>query len=228
MKKKLFWRKIFQRASRFKGYHYYVIQELIIQVKNTRYRLERWELPDRSYRVAKLPPDVEGYHYGPTLRSFVDYQYHHQHVTQPLLYEQLREYGIDISKGELNRLVTEKKEIFYQEKKEILPAGFKVSSYIHVDDTGARHKGKNGYCTHIGNELFAWFESTGSKSRINFLELLQMGCQEYAITIEANYMKKQKLPSSPLQLLEKAGAKEFCSKDMWEQRRKLRNLIALL
>jgi hypothetical protein len=29
-----------------------------------------------------------------------------------------------------------------------------------VDDTGARHKGKNGYCTHIGNEWFAWFEST--------------------------------------------------------------------
>jgi hypothetical protein len=45
-----------------------------------------------------------------------------------------------------------------------------------------------------------------------------MGCQEYVITIEAiNYMKKQKLPSSPLQLLEQAGAKEFCSKDIWEQ-----------
>ena len=48
--------------------------------------------------------------------------------------------------------------------------GFPIhSSYVNVDDTGARHNGKNGYCTHVGNEDFAWFESTESKSRINFL-----------------------------------------------------------
>ena len=45
-----------------------------------------------------------------------------------------------------------------------------MSSQIHVDDTGARHNGRNGVCTHIGNEWFAYFESTESKSRINFLE----------------------------------------------------------
>jgi Transposase IS66 family len=203
--------------SRFKGYQYYVVQELVIQIKNTRYRLERWELPDGSYQVASLPPELEGYHFGPTLRSFIDYQYHHQHVTQPLLFEQLRDYGVDISKGELNRLLTERKENFHQEKREILPAGLKVSSYIHTDDTGARHKGKNGYCTHIGNELFAWFESTSSKSRINFLELLQMGSQEYVININAfDYMKRQKLPSVPFRLLEQASVKEISTKERWE------------
>jgi hypothetical protein len=39
---------------------------------------------------------------------------------------------------------------------------------VQVDDTGARHQGHNGFCTHIGNELFAYFESTDSKSRQNF------------------------------------------------------------
>jgi hypothetical protein len=38
-----------------------------------------------------------------------------------------------------------------------------------VDDTEARHKGKNGYRAYIGNEVFSWFESTGRKDRINFL-----------------------------------------------------------
>lgn len=204
-------------GSRFKGYQYYIIQELVIQIRNTRYRLERWELPDGSYQVATLPPGLQGYHFGPTLRSFIDYQYHHQHVTQPLLFEQLRDYKVDISKGELNRLLIERKECFHQEKREILPAGLKISSYIHVDDTGARHKGKNGYCTHIGNELFAWFESTRSKSRINFLELLQMGSQEYAVNINAfDYMKRQKLPGVPFRLLEQASAKEFSTKEGWE------------
>jgi len=205
-------------GSRFKGYQNYVVQELVIHVKNTCYRLERWQLPNGSYHVATLPIDIAGYHFGPTLRSFIDYQYHHQHVTQPLLWEQLRDYGVDISTGELNNLLTENKEAFHQEKIDILPAGLAASSYIHVDDTGARHKGKNGYCTHIGNELFAWFESTGSKSRINFLELLQMGSQEYALNADTfDYMKRHKLPSIPLDLLKQTGVKEFITTDAWEK-----------
>ncbi len=28
--------------------------------------------------------------------------------------------------------------------------GLAISDYIHVDDTGARHQGENGVCTHIG------------------------------------------------------------------------------
>lgn len=44
-----------------------------------------------------------------------------------------------------------------------------------MDDSGARHQGRNGDVTQIGNDWFAWFASTGSKSRINFLELLQAG-----------------------------------------------------
>lgn len=69
-------------------------------------------------------------------------------------------------------MLTEGKESFHAEMKEIFRVGLTVSSYIQTDDTGARHNGKNGYCTHICNELFAWFERTESKSRINFLNLL--------------------------------------------------------
>jgi transposase IS66 family protein len=189
-------------GSRFKGYQYYVVQDLVIRAVNTRYRLERWRLPDGSYREASLPDEIKGYHFGATLRSFIDYQYHHQGVTQLLLLDQLREYGVDISAGEVNRLLTEKKDIFHQEKREILSVGLSVSCYIHVDDTGARHQGKNGYCTHIGNELFAWFSSTGSKSRINFLELLQMGDQKYRVNTDGlNYMKTHQLPGIPFNLL---------------------------
>ena len=204
-------------GSRFKGYQNYTVQDLIIQVKNTRYRLERWLLPDGSYQVASLPIDVSGYHFGATLRSFIDYQYHHQHVTQPLLLTQLRDYGLDISSGELNKLIIEDKESFHEEKTGILSAGLAVSSYIHVDDTGARHQGKNGYCTHIGNELFAWFESTNSKSRINFLELLRAENKDYIINQNAlDYMKKQKLPIEPLRILEQAIIKTIDACNDWE------------
>jgi hypothetical protein len=29
-----------------------------------------------------------------------------------------------------------------------------------VDDSCARHQGNNGFVTHIGNDLFGWFQST--------------------------------------------------------------------
>ena len=80
--------------------------------------------------------------------------------------------------------------------------GLRYSGYVQVDDTGARHKGKNGYCTHIGNEQFAYFSSTDSKSRINFLELLRAGHKNYMINDEAlAYMRRQKLPKAPLDSL---------------------------
>jgi hypothetical protein len=96
-------------------------------------------------------------------------------VTQPLLLEQLHDFGIRISSGRLSQFITKDLELFHQEKDALLSAGLSVSNYVHVDNTGARHQGKNDYCTHVGNELFTWFSSTESKSRINFLSLLQKG-----------------------------------------------------
>jgi hypothetical protein len=61
------------------------------------------------------------------------------------------------------------------EKDALLQSGIKYAEYIQMDDTKVRHAGSNGYCADIGNELFAWFKNTESKSRINFLELLYQG-----------------------------------------------------
>ena len=130
---------------------------------------------------------------------FVLYQYYHAQVTEPLILEQVREWGIDISSGQLHRLITEGKEDFFREKDKILEVGLRVSGHIQTDDTGARHQGKNGYCTYIGNEWFAWFQSTDSKSRINFLHLLRAGHKDYVLSGAAlEYMAAQKMPKQVL------------------------------
>jgi len=210
-------------GSVHKGYNEWVTQGIIIKAHNTLYRLERWQTPDGSYVVGVLPPHITS-HFDPLLTSFIQYQFYQCHVTQPLLLEQLREFKIDISSGQINRILIEGHEGFHEEKDEILLTGLQISSYINVDDTSARHKGNNGYCTHIGSDLFAWFESTESKSRINFLELLGAGKSEYRLNADAiDYMKSQKLPITPLQLIIQSEKKIFistkdqCSKDKWEK-----------
>jgi hypothetical protein len=105
-------------------------------------------------------------------------------VTQPLLLAQLHDWGIEISAGQLNHLLTEGHAAFHQEKAAVKAAGLATSAYVQADDTGARHQGRNGYCTYLGNERFAWFASTASKSRVNFLELLQAE-RRYEVNAEA-------------------------------------------
>jgi len=204
-------------GSRFKGYDYFTVQDIVIRPHNTLYRLERWQNPSGDYIVGKLPKELENSHFGSMLVSFILYQYYHAHVTQPLIREELLEFRIDISTGQINRIITEGKDVFHSEKNEILSAGLEVSRYVHVDDTGARHQGRNGYCTHIGNELFAWFESTESKSRINFLTLLQGKHTDYVLNDDAfEYMAAQKLPKAQLKLLTDHDEKYFRTREEWE------------
>jgi hypothetical protein len=203
-------------GSTFKGYEDYVVQELLIQPYNTCYRLEQWQTPEGKYTSAKVPQALRGGHYGLTLVSYLLYQYYHQHVTQPLLLEQLGEWGIEISAGQLSQLLTEGQEDFHREKQGLLSAGIEVSRYLQTDDTGARHRGKNGYCTYIGNELFAWFESTQSKSRVNFLELLRAEHTDYVVNAGAlEYMQRQGLPQAQLTVLESHGG-GFADQATWE------------
>ncbi len=185
-------------GSEFKGYQDYTVQELIIGAENTRYRLAIWKTPTGEYLKGKLPEQVRRLgHFGLNLRSYLLYQYHHCHVTQPLLLKQMDEWRIDISTGQLNRLLVEDKDAYHAEKRDILRVGLIVSSYINTDDTSARHQGVNSYCTHIGNEWFAWFETTSRKNRINFLELLRGQRTDYVLSSEAlTYMAEQKLPQS--------------------------------
>jgi len=204
-------------GSVFKGYEDFVVQDLIIRPQVVRYRRERWLAPDGQNLVARLPADVRpDSHFGPTLISFIIHQYHHQHVTQPLLWEQLDQLGIDISTGQLSRILTEGKDIFHQEKAELLPAGLAVSTYVQVDDTGARHQGHNGFCTHIGNELFAYFESTDSKSRQNFLEVLRGTHTDYTINdFAVSYWQRQKLAQAVIERL-MAGARWWADTVTWQ------------
>jgi hypothetical protein len=144
------------------------------------------------------------------------YQHHHCQVTQPLVLEQLHEWGIDISAGQIEALLTGKHEPFHEEKDALLPAAYACASYLTVDDTGARHRGQNGYTTHIGNELFAWFGSTKSKSRINFLHLLRAGHEDYRVDEEAlAYMQGQKLPHGPLERLRTHSEGLFTGEAHW-------------
>jgi Transposase IS66 family len=199
------------------GYEEYFVQDLVIHGSATLYLRERIVTAEGEYLLAPLPANVlPGSHFGPELIAYLIYQHRECNVTQPLLREQLLELGIDISVGQIHRLLTENKEAFHQEKEEVRAAGLDGSDYIGVDDTGARHDGHNGYCTAIGNDLFAYFESTDSKSRLNFLRVLRGVSGAYTISeVALSYFAAQKLAQEVIGRLE-AGPRQFADEAAWQ------------
>ena len=156
-------------GSVFKGHEAFLVQDLVISASATCYLRERWVTPDGRTILAPLPRGIAG-HFGPELRRFVLMQYHQGQSTMPRLLAFLRSVGIAISKRQLVRLLNQNHADFIAEAQNVLRAGLETSPWVSVDDTGARHGGKNGFCTQIGNEWFTCFRTRSSKSRLNFLD----------------------------------------------------------
>jgi Transposase IS66 family len=199
-----------------KGYEEYIVQELVLRAETTRYLRERIVTADGQSLLAPLPTDVlPGQHFGPNLITHILHQYHNNHVTQPLLQDELAQRGITISAGQINHILTEDKAGFHQEKAELLTAGLASAPYIQVDDTGARHQGKNGYCTHMGNEFFAYFASTDSKSRLNFLAVLRGEHRDYVINeVAVAYWQRYELSAALIASLAE-GPAHFVDAAAW-------------
>jgi hypothetical protein len=204
--------------AKFNGYRNYDVQELIIKRHNIRFQLAEYITADGKTVVGEIPKEYQGRHYGPGLVCYVMYQHYQCRVPQPLIYEQLREWGIDISTGQVNRLLNEEHQIFEQEQHQVLKAGLETATYIHTDDTGARHNGKNGYCTVIGNDDFAYFHSSDSKSRENFLEILQAGEEKYVLNEDAKvYLENYQLPQKQLIEIGYSDEPLATTKEGWQE-----------
>jgi hypothetical protein len=203
-------------GSRFKGYEPYLVQELVLSVQAVRYRRERWQTPEGQTLTAPLPEGTHG-HFGPNLRRFVLMQYHQGQSTLPRLVALLQSLGLAISKREVQRLLTESQERFVDEARDVLRAGLETSSWVSADDTGARHRAKNGFCTQIGNDDFTWFGTRSAKSRLNFLDLLRAGHTDYVLNEAAfAYMRSRGLAGPVIARLAAAGITNFADQAAWQ------------
>lgn len=202
-------------GSRFQGYQDILVQDLVLRTEAVRYRRERWLTPEGRLVVAPLPGGVVG-HFGAELRRYVLVQYHQGQTTVPRLVAQLRAVGIAISKRQVMRLLIADQQAFLDEHRDVLRAGLASAAWITVDDTGARHRAANGSCTQIGNDHFAWFGTTASKSRLNFLELLRAGHADYVVNTEAlAYMRERALAGPAIARLEGHPQRVFPDGAAW-------------
>jgi len=214
-------------GSQFKGYEPYQVQDLVLTARVVRYRRERWLTAEGATIVAPLPGGIRG-HFGPELRRFVLMQYHLGQVTVERLVTQLQAFGVSISKRHVMRLLIDRQDDFLAEDREVLRAGLQTAAWITVDDTGARHRGSNAVCTQIGNDRFTWFGTTGSKSRLNFLELLRADHTDHVINDAAlDDMREYALAGPIMRQLAGHPQRHFASPAAWQHHLEQLGITAL-
>ncbi len=202
-------------GARFKGYTDYLVQELRLTPVVIRYRRERWRTADGRLLVAPLPAGTVG-HFGPELHRFVLMQHHQGQVTTERLTRLLNELGLTIAKRQVLRLLNDRTAAFVTEAEAVLGAGLETARWLTVDDTGARHRGRNGVTTQIGDDRFTFFATSRSKSRRNFLELLRAGHEDYVINDAAlAYMRKHGLAGPVIGALAAHPARRFADQAAW-------------
>jgi hypothetical protein len=203
-------------GSRRRGFEPFTVQDLILTPQVIRFRRERWLTPEGQEITAPLPPEVSG-HFGPGIVRYVLMQHVQGQVTVERLLAQLKGLGVRISKGQIVTILTANKDVFHAEKDAILEAGLATARWVTVDDTAARHAGRDEYTTHIGNDRFAWFATRPSKSRLNFLDLLRAGDPNYVINAAAlAYLVEHGVPESIVAALLAAGPRSFADDAAWQ------------
>jgi hypothetical protein len=152
----------------------------------------------------------------PELKRFVLAQYHQGQTTIPRLLTLLHDLGIDISKRQLVRLLIKSQDAFLGEARDVLRTGLDAAPWITVDDTGARPKAQNGVCTQIGKDQFTSSTTTGSKSRLNLLELLNAGDTTHLVNDAGlAYMRERNLSGTVIGLLSAHADKRFTDRAAW-------------
>jgi len=203
-------------GSRRRGFEPFTVQDLILTPQVILFRRERWVTPDGQEITAPLPPEVTG-HFGPGIVRFVLMQHIQGQVTVERLLAQLKGLGVRISKGQIVTILTTNKDAFHAEKDALLEAGLATARWVTVDDTAARHAGRDEYTTHIGDDRFAWFATRPSKSRLNFLDLLRAGHPDYVINATAAaYLVEHKVAEAVITRLLGHERRSFADEAAWQ------------
>ncbi len=202
-------------GSRFKGYEDILVRDLRLSAEVIRYRRERWVLPSGETVLASLPAGIVG-GFGPELRRFVLALHAQGQVTTERLTALLNGIGVEISKRQVVRLLTEPLDDFVAEDQEVLRAGLATARWITVDDTAARHARKDGFTTQIGDDRFTVFRTGASKSRETFLSVLRAGHMDYVVNAAAlDYMGGHSLSGQVVAQLDTHPARQFADTSAW-------------
>lgn len=160
--------------AEYKGIETAVVQDLVFRRDNVAFDREKFYSPSagKTY-LGPLPDGYAGYRFGPGVRSWVLMQYYATGTSEPKILQLLQHIGVEMSAGELSRLLIQDIESFHAERAEVHQAGLASSPWQQLDDTSTRVGGINQYCHVLCNPLYTIYQTMPRKDRPTVLAVLR-------------------------------------------------------
>jgi len=199
--------------AEFKGYHFSISQDILIQSNNTKFEREMFYSPSlRKTFIAPLPDGYEG-DFGPQVKALILDMHHHEQATQSAIHHFLTTHGVDISQASIARILTNDHEIFHEEKNDIVSAAFQSTDHQQIDDTGARVNGKNHYTHILCNDFYTAYFTRKNKTRLTIIEILTQGEMQFCFN-ESSYdlMMQMQLSEKTLGVLKSENPKSVMNR----------------
>src|ERR1017187_4180268 len=141
-----------------------VVQGIVFQRNNIAYHGRHKQCINcgKKYKSI-LPKEIKGVSFDPNMKSLLSYFKFACRMTYPLLHRMLTRIGIQISNGEINEILLGNGDVLDGVQRHLRTIGFKKSSYLQSDASGAKRKEKktgkirNQYIQVISNKLLSVF-----------------------------------------------------------------------
>lgn len=180
--------------AKFVGCRDVVIQEMIIQRRNIRFKIRRYYSQELGKVFeGNIPDEYKDNEFGPQLRSFILYQYYKCRTPHDKIRQLLFDWGIDISSGTICSIINNLKSDFFEDLKSARDAGLTKSSQVHIDETGAKCNGDSLYTFGVSNRFFTQYTTSFEKNRWAAVGALLGGEEKFVISDEAVSFVAKKL-----------------------------------
>jgi len=158
-----------------KGYVDVVVQDVSFQTDNVLFRKEKfYSATEKRTYLADLPAGYDG-EFGPGVISWILSLAYASGVSQPKIKALLQTVGITISAGEISNVLIKHREVFHQERQDILRAGLESTPWQHLDSTATRVYGQNYHCHVLCNPFYTAYCTLPSKERVSMVSALRGG-----------------------------------------------------
>jgi len=162
-------RQILPPDAEFKGYVDVVVQDVAFATDNVLFRKEKFYSPNekRTY-LADLPAGYDG-EFGPGVKAWILSLAYASGVSQPKIKDLLQTVGLTISAGDISNVLIKNREVFHQERQDILQAGLASTAWQHLDSTATRVYGQNYHCHVLCNPFYTAYCTLPSKDRVSMV-----------------------------------------------------------
>jgi hypothetical protein len=161
--------------AEFKGYEDVVVQDVVFRADNVCFHKEKyWAHSTGATYLAPLPRGYEG-QFGPGLKALTLTLYFGGNISEPKILDLYDNIGVQISTGQLSKLLIKDQDTFHAEKTAVCEAGLESGPWQHTDQTSTRVDGQEQHCNIVCNPVYTSYTTTPGKGRLNVLDVLRNG-----------------------------------------------------